>query len=180
MSYSILEQLLAYAKSHLTCRAMATRFLLACDFPIQDPSAKLLFLNTDWSPDYQRNLLLTGLKRVLGRRCVAPWEDNYLYDSTPLHESYRLYGKGFSYTRVLPASLATTAEESKDYADRLSEFELVVYGSCHRGLPSLDAVKASGRKVALVCGEDFHKCEFGTCQKHQGFLVFIRELGSAL
>ena len=45
---------------------------------------------------------------------------------------------------------------------RNKEFDLIIYGSIHRGLPFVDIVRQSyePEKVVYICGEDCHRCEY--------------------
>lgn len=158
----LLQRLMDYAREHLTCRAMAKRVL--DHFP---GVKKVAFVSGDPTPDYQRCTLLTGFKRLLGRDCIAVVDVPHLYDDFPEGEVRVLYGRGFSYSRILPASVKTLAE------DELGNVDLVIYGSYHRKLP--DAFTTECENRVYICGEDIHKCNMLDLGKY----VFVRELGDA-
>ena len=73
-----------------------------------------------------------------------------------------LYGNGFSYAHRMDAGLVVdrTRLEARLAA---KEFDVVVYGSVHRGMPYLETVLATyaPSAVVFVDGEDFH----GWCGK---------------
>ena len=164
-----LPTLLAYTRTHLTCRAMAQYVFdtVGCPHP-----RRVLFLGSRSDPDYLRCLTLIGMKQILGDRCVESVHVPHIYDDYPTPET--LYGKGFSYTRILPVSAKpppVTMDEVRSHA-----FDLVVYGSVHRGLPYLDEVQRAYRpsEIVFLCGEDIcHTCSSGPINQ---FHVFVREL----
>lgn len=198
--YELRDQLVDYARAHLTCRALACRVMESCGVPALQ-SARVLFLNHHHLADYQREFLLTGLKRVLGRNCIACNDDALLYTSFPQELASSIYGRGFNYTRVLPAELMTPQDEAQRAIAALEQcpvqqdappaFDLIVYGSWHRSQPHLDQVKAYAARyrvpVAVICGEDIHQCHLvleedrhagGNASVPNGF-YFVRELGTS-
>lgn len=190
--FELRDQLVDYARAHLTCRALACRVLETCGVPAL-PSTRVLFLNHHHLADYQREFLLTGLKRVLGRNCVACNDDALLYDTFPPEHASICYGRGFNYTRVLPGELMTPQHEAQRAIAALHQcqpsesapFDLIVYGSWHRSQPYIDQVKAYaarfGVPVAVVCGEDIHQCHLVLSDDDlvQNGHYFVRELGTA-
>jgi hypothetical protein len=90
-----------------------------------------------------------------------------------------LYGKGFTYSCVLPVSAKPLPIHIDDV--RNGTVDLVVYGSLHRGMPYWEEVTSAypPERIVLLCGEDCedvsHNC-FGKDLANKGFHVFIREL----
>lgn len=166
----LVEQLLQYTRVHLTTKAMAGYVLQKTN-----PRAKrVLFLSKQQHPDYLRCLLLHGFRELLGRNLVDVPKIDHLYDTYPAAETSKLYGKGFSYSRRL-------TDDPEIDRDRIEEkiqshyFDLVIYGSIHRGIPHKDLVTRHYRPAEIVhiCGEDLHLCEF----LNEGYRhLFVREL----
>jgi hypothetical protein len=167
--YALLSQLLTYTRTHLTCQAIAKRFLLNCGITNYN-STKVLYKVASLAPDYQCALLLIGLKRLLGQRCHAQIDLPYLYKDYPENHLQYLYGNGFSYTRLLPPSLKTENDPPE------GPFDLVIYGSCHRTM--LEDTSHLANKTVYVCGEDDHICQF-LMNPEIANNLFIRELGTA-
>jgi hypothetical protein len=174
---AFLPELLAYTRTHLTCRAMAQYVFdtVGCPTP-----TRVLFLGENPRPDYLRCLTLIGMKQILGSNCMESVGIPHIYEDYPADSS--LYGKGFTYSRILPVSAKPPLIHIDDL--RNGRFDLVVYGSIHRGMPYWDEVTRAyppGR-IVLLCGEDCdapnqhnHAC-FGRGLANRGFHVFIREL----
>lgn len=176
-----IPSLLAYTRKRLTCRAMAQYVFDTAGCPTPK---RVLFLGSNPYPDYLRCLTLIGMKQILGRDCVDSISVPHIYDDYPSPQC--IYGKGFTYSRILPSSMKSLSVDMNDI--RNGVFDLVVYGSMHRGLPYWDEVnKAYPRnKIILMCGEDYDEptqrhCEWCTAPQmaDQGYTVFIRELSSS-
>ena len=56
-------------------------------------------------------------------------------------------------------------------------FDIVIYGSYHRGMPFFDFVKQIYRpnEIVMLCGEDIHVCNYDDYVK-KGYSLFVREL----
>jgi hypothetical protein len=171
-----IPRLMEYTRRHLTCRAMAQYVFDKVGCP--NPN-RVLFLGSNPHPDYLRCLTLIGMKQLLGNHCVESVFVPHIYEDYPTPE--RLYGRGFTYTRILP----TFMKPSPVHIDEIRNhsFDLVVYGSLHRGLPYWEEVNNvyKPHEIIMLCGEDcdsglqYHNCnsfEFG----NKGYNVFIREL----
>lgn len=170
---SFIPELLEYTKTHLTTKAMAQYIFNTVDCP--NPK-RVLFISSDPSPDYLRCLTLSGMKELLGKNCSESPHIPHIYDD--YGQTDKLYGKGFSYTGSVSAELKTTSthiDELRNHA-----FDLIVYGSLHRGMPYYDEVMKVYKpsEVILLCGEDIHvdKNCFGLEFAKKGHPVFIREL----
>lgn len=163
---AILLQLLAHTREYLTARAMAGYVLQTIGYK---GGGKILFLLGDSSPDYLPCTLLIGLKELIGDQAVDVPKLPYIY--TNYSENIKnLYGKGMSYTKIVEdLPLDRTNIERRI---QKKEFDFVIYGSVHRGLPYLDLVKNiySEDEVFYFCGEDSHLCEYKNLPH-----LFIRE-----
>jgi hypothetical protein len=60
---------------------------------------------------------------------------------------------------------------------RSKYYDLVIYGSYHRGMPYYDLVNSVYNKndIVLLCGEDIHQCNYKNWID-RGHHVFVREL----
>jgi hypothetical protein len=173
---SYIPDLMEYTRTHLTTRAMAQYVFdtVGCSSP-----KRVLFLSSDPSPDYLRCLTLSGMKEILGSNCNESPHIAHIYDD--YGPTDRLYGRGFSFTKSVPA----TSKSPPVHIDEIRNhsFDLVVYGSMHRGMPYYDEVMKvyKPHEVVLLCGEDLdvgrdtNSCS-GPEFSRQGHHVFIREL----
>lgn len=162
----ILRQLLDYTRTVLSSRNMAQSIL---DTMRYTGTGKILYLSKDLGPDYLRCCALIGLKELLKDRVIDVPKIDHIYESYALDE-HLLYGKGFSYTRIvedIPVDRDNIEERIRN-----KEFDLIIYGSVHRGCPFEDLVRDvyPPTQVVYLCGEDKHSCEF----KHYPNL-FLRE-----
>ena len=167
--YEILEKLLAYTRQHLTTKCLAAYILETINYK---GSGNLLYLSEDVNPDYMRCLMLTGLKELLGERVVDFPKIPHIYKSCP--DVSQLYGKGFTYSKTLE-DLPIDRENIEERIQN-REFDLIIYGSVHRGLPYLSLVKSTYTpdEVIYLCGEDSHKCLYSKTVPH----LFLREFES--
>jgi hypothetical protein len=154
--YEILHKLMEYARSCLTTKQMAQYLLKTVNY---SGNGKILYLSSDTSPDYLRCLTLIGLKELLGERIVDFPKINHIYKSYP-GDVKRLYGMGFSYTKIIEDLPVDRECLLKRIVEK--EFDLVIYGSVHRGLPYFHTVKHVYRpeEIVYLCGEDQHTCRY--------------------
>jgi hypothetical protein len=143
---------------------------------INNKPKSILYLSGNLDVDYLRCLTLHGLKTVYGTMCHDYPKIKHLY--TDFDYSYPLYGKGFTYSKLLSPDT-----HSHDYDNNIVDlirshyFDIVIYGSYHRGLPLIDLVTQfyTPDKIVFMCGEDLHsKCYDKLIAN--GHNVFIREL----
>jgi hypothetical protein len=169
-----LERLLAYTKEHLTTKVLAKYVIQA----IFKETKTVLFLSNEYEVDYQRCLLLHGLKELLGTKCEEWPSVEHLYTNFPEELVHNLYGKGFHVARTLSDSYQTplTPEEVLQ-GIQAKKWDIILYGSVHRGLPFLEEVTTTypPERVAFVCGEDQHECEYMKPLVKKGHPFFIRE-----
>lgn len=170
-----IRALLDYTRTNLTTDARAKNVLAVMD---KRDATSVLILSSDPSPDYMRDNLVHGFKTLMGARCVDSVAVPYLYDSFPPELVPSLYGRGFTYTRRLPATFHTQCNRT-NLEQRIAEreFDLIVYGSVHRGVPLHDQVMAAydPSEVAYICGEDDHDCAYAQPWNARNHL-FLREM----
>jgi hypothetical protein len=174
MNYS--NQLLEYTRSHLTTTAMAKYILETIG---KSDVTSILYLSQDPSPDYLRCLTLEGFKELFGAQCHDVPCIPHLYMQYGEENAKRIYGKGISYTCILDRT--TYRDESRDATVlediRSHRYDIVIYGSIHRGMPYWDEVNRvyDKNEIVLMCGEDLHNCKmketFG-----KDYNLFVREL----
>ncbi|MDE3045947.1 MAG: hypothetical protein KGJ02_04815 [Verrucomicrobiota bacterium] len=164
--YEILEELLDYTRERLVARKMAQKIL---DRVKYKGKGKILYLSKQTYPDYLRCCMLIGLKELLGPRVVDVPKVEHIYTNYP-ENTLKLYGKGFSYTKVVEDE--PVDRENIKQRIKKKEFDLIIYGSVHRGLLFHSLVRKvyPKEKIVYLCGEDEHKCKF----KHYHNL-FLRE-----
>jgi hypothetical protein len=174
----IIRDLLDYTREHLTTEARAKYILNTLGKRVEDVKS-VLYLGESVHGDYLRCTVLHGFKKLFKERCVDFIRVPHIYDSYPPEIRHEVHGFGFSYAFRIPA-------ESDIHCDRTNlverivkhEFDVVIYGSVHRGLPLLNYVLEHYKEdeVAFLCGEDFHQCDMlrnGLANKYH---LFIREL----
>lgn len=166
-----IPDLLEYTRTHLTCRAMAQYVLntVGCPRP-----SRILYLGGDPRTDYLRCLTLIGMKQILGENCVEHVRVPAIYDD--FQYPHRMYGRGFTYSRVLPMTAKSNPISMIDIVSR--KFDLVIYGSVHRGMPFWDIVNRvyPPEKIVVFCGEDTCKHCSAEYFGNRGYHAFIREL----
>ena len=168
--FEILNKLLEHTRNHLTSRNMAT-YLLEC--AKYSGNGKVLYLSQEQGADYLRCTMLIGLKEVLGDKVVDFPKIKHIYKSYEPEEIYKLYGNGFSYARAVED--VPIDRNSLEERIRNKSFELIIYGSVHRGLPFHELVQQfySADQIFYMCGEDLHNCEYYNFQN-----LFLREFPS--
>lgn len=165
--YEILATLLEHTRKHLTGKAMAQYILDAIHYR---GSGKILYLSQDTYPDYLRCLTLAGLKDLLGDRVIDVPKIDHLY-KTYSNDIRLLYGRGITYTKLIHDDFV----DREDIEGRIKrkEFDLIIYGSVHRGMPFYDLVYKTyePERIVYLCGEDMHQCAY------KGWLqnFFLRE-----
>jgi len=143
----------------------------------RDVRRVLVLSGSIWS-DYLRCTVLTGLKELLGSECHDYPRVPHLYTDFPKERLTELWGKGMSYSRILDPALHRDAYDATVADDiRHRRYDLIVYGSYHRGMPYWNEVNAAyaPSEVVLLCGEDAHPCDYRQ-YTDRGYHVFVREL----
>ena len=84
-----------------------------------------------------------------------------------------LYGKGFSYTKIIDDLPIDRDLIPQRIANK--EFDIIIYGSIHRGAPFHDIVLQNypKEKIVYFCGEDLHVCGHANLTN-----FFLREFDS--
>jgi len=174
--YNILKrELLEYTKEHLTTEKMGEYVLKKTNY---EKVEKILYLSGDIKPDYLRCLTLHGLKEKMGKECHDYPKIPHIYKTDSIDYT-NLYGKGMSYTKLLEESMHDDNLDNSVYDDiKNKKYEIVIYGSYHRGMPYYDLVNEiyKPNEIILLCGEDIHWwCD---CKHYveKGHHVFVREL----
>jgi len=153
--YEVLQELLDYTKKYLTTRSIAQYMLDAMGY---SGKGKILFLSAnmeDTYPDYLKMCVLIGLKEIAGDKIIDFPKLDYLYTSyTP--DIKPLYGKGFTYTKILPDLPVHRGNIEKRIKQK--EFELIIHTHTHKGCMFLETIKHSypPEKVAYLDGDDEH------------------------
>jgi len=162
----LLEKILDHTRRHRPTRHIAQYILHTIGY---SGTGSVLYLSSEVSPDYMRECMLIGLREELGERLVDHPKIDYLYTSYAV-DVKKLYGKGFSYTKVLE-DIPINREEIEDRI-RNHEFDLIVYGSVHRGVPFHDLVQQiyDSNEIVYICGEDGHRCIYSAWNQ-----LFLRE-----
>ncbi|MBA3602128.1 MAG: hypothetical protein H0W50_00415 [Parachlamydiaceae bacterium] len=165
--FEILKELIEHTKRYLTTKKMAQYVLKTVNYK---GSGKILFISGCTWPDYMRCLLLTGLKELFNNNVVDTPKIPHIYNSYPQNAIIGLYGKGMSYTRNVEDLPVDRNNIEKRIRNK--EFDLIVYGSAHRGLDYLDLVQQiyDPSEIVYICGEDIHGCQFKNFHN-----LFLRE-----
>jgi len=167
--YQLLNKLLAHTRKYLTTKSMANYLLKTSNFK---GSGTILFLTYTAAPDYLSDSVLAGLKELLQERVIDVPKIDYLY-RTYTGNILDLYGKGMTYTKIIDDSPINRDNIEQRILNK--EFDLIIYGSVHRGLLYHDLVTKTypQDKIIYICGEDCHDCSY----KHLPNL-FLREVNS--
>ena len=166
----LLIDMMAYFKEHLTTTVVSRSILQKTGFNLVK---KVLFLSGCILPDYLSCLTLHGLKQGLGSDCHDYPKVPYLYKD---YTGVSLYGNGFTYSKLLVPSLRNDTYDLSIIEDiQQHQYDIVMYGSYHRGMPFYDIVckHYSMDRIILLCGEDLHYCDSSFIKGHP---VFVREL----
>jgi hypothetical protein len=169
-----IESLLDFTRRHLTTCKMAKYIL---DKSNHANVSSILYLSGDTGPDYLRCVTLHGFKSLFGSNCHDFPKIPHIYKNAHIDYS-RLYGKGITYTNLLGQDLHDNEfDQNIETSIREKKYDIVIYGSYHRGMPFYDLVRAIYKpdEILLLCGEDEHYCNYRDWI-HQNHCVFVREL----
>ena len=183
--YSIACRTLEYTRRYLSTKAIARYVLEAMGKP---HARRVLLLSAKMRSDYMRDMLVHGMRELLGAGAMDVPAFDFLYEY-PVgilpkeHKKEELYGQGFSYANRLPRIDVDRENLTARIAAR--EFDAIVYGStAEGGLPFMEEVLAhyDPSSIAVINGEDWHgwtKIEDPNYAQHKllGKAVhFVREL----
>mmetsp|Transcript_17263 Transcript_17263/g.39784 ORF Transcript_17263/g.39784 Transcript_17263/m.39784 type:complete len:650 (+) Transcript_17263:88-2037(+) len=188
---SLAYRLLDFTKRHLTTAAIA-RYVLDTVRRHGGPErpSSVLVLSANGGEDYVRDMLVHGI-RSLGLRVVDTLRPRHIYESNVTRrEELGLYGNGFTYSGWLPLEDSGSPPEvghevgpeaeavSLLEAIRTRAFDLVVFGSVHRGLPFLRTVTTAYKKeeIIFIDGEDEHGWGASTADLMAKGHFFMREI----
>jgi len=91
---------------------------------------RILYITRGDHVDYQNDCLLIGLKELFGSDVVDVNKQHHNYDSFPADYANRMYGRGFSLTRVLPDLPVDRTDILNKIRNRY--FDFIIYGSIWR------------------------------------------------
>ena len=132
----------------------------------------ILYLSGSTSPDYLRCITLHGFKQLLHNCCHDYPRVSHIYRDDPINNQ--------TYTNLLERSYHDKNKNNVIEDIINNKYDLVIYGSLHRGMPYFDLVKEyySKNKIILLCGEDLHGCDTNihNMYANNGYKVFVREL----
>jgi hypothetical protein len=173
---SLLSKMLDYIKKNLTTKKIAKYILKKAN---KKKSEKILYLSGDISPDYLRCLTLHGFKEIFGDKCHDYPKINHIYKDENIDYS-KLYGKGITYTNLLPQTLHNNNLDSKiEECIKSKYFDLIIYGSYGRGMPYYELINNiyKPNEIILLYGEDVsHDIKFFENIIKKGHYIFVREL----
>lgn len=162
-----IEELLAYTRTHLTTTRAAQNILDS----IGKPQAKrVLFLSGSLTADYLRCLTLSGFKNLLGAECHDYPKVPHLYDDYD-GDFVRHWGGGMTYQKTIKKENRNDDYDKsvvRDIIDR--KYDIIVYGSYHRGTPLIDIVSSfyKDEEIVFLCGED---CDVDKNREHHACLL---------
>ncbi len=107
-----------------------------------------------FSSDYLQDSIYLGLKDLYGKNVECIHNCSYLFKNTVI-SPHLLWGRGFTYTKILDDSLNIIAD---NVLDRINEnyYDLIIYSFISRNDSMFSEVMkiTNGKKVVLVNGED--------------------------
>lgn len=173
------EALGDFLEANLSSQAMA--YYLMSSMKIE-PHHRVLFVDEALTTkaDYQSVFTLIGLKQVLGDQVRSLFNIPYIYEDFELG-SMRLYGRGFGYSRVLPAHLSDSGSDGSNLPlEELHErFDFMVVGSIQRNLNLARKLLKffDPHRTAWVHGEDRGPGRGEISEfRNLGVELFVREL----
>ena len=171
---TLISKMIDYTNKNLTTIKLAKYILEKTNF---NNVSNILYLSGDTRPDYLRCLTLHGFKELIGEKCHDYPKIPHIYKSNYIN--YReLYGKGITYTNLLESNLHDDKLDDTIENDiKNKKFDIVIYGSYHRGMPFYDLVNKiyNPNEIILLCGEDIHCCNYNELLS-RGYNIFVREL----
>jgi hypothetical protein len=195
--YNDLDSLLCYTRENLTTEA-AARYILRKSGHAD--AKRILYLsNADKSGNYMVEMLAHGFSRIT-KGAADMWPDfEERYDNYPIEPTKKLYGKGFNYTRFLPASWRR-APSAELIQKRIKEkyYDVIVHCTSEQSDLQYPFLTGEGNAkeyydlsdIVLICGND---CDNYWSAEKQWYIrdshdcpikcladrapIFIRELG---
>jgi len=178
---SHIEELLYYTRTHLTTTRAAQNILNSIG---ASQAKRVLFLSGNLDADYLRCLTLSGFKNLLGAECHDYPRVAHLYDDYT-GDFVRHWGGGMTYQKTIRTAYRNDEYDNTVVSDIMNhKYDIVVYGSYHRGLPFIDIVSSfyKDNEIVLLCGEDcdidknrtYHNCPLKKYSETD-INIFIRE-----
>jgi hypothetical protein len=178
---NLISNLLNYTRDYLSTDKIAKYILEKTN---HSGVKNVLYLSQNIFPDYLRCVTLHGFKEILGENCHDYPKVPHLYKKDEIDYYLNYYGRGFTYTNLLDETSHNYENDSSIERDIQSKkYDIVIYGSLHRGIPYYDLVSQyyKPNEIIILCGED---CDNGgerhTCVYNdfigRGNNVFVREL----
>lgn len=167
--YELLAKLIEHTKQNLTTKNMAKYLLKKINYT---GNGNILFLTYTAEPDYLPDSILAGLKELLQERVIDVPKIDYLYKSYTKNIK-ALYGRGMTYSKIIEDIAVNRNNIEQRIANK--EFDIIIYGSVHRGLLYHDLVVKNypQEKIIYICGEDCHHCPYTHLPN-----FFLREVDS--
>eukprot|EP00741_Cyanophora_paradoxa_P022703 tig00021494_g21925.t1 len=163
--------LLRYTRERLTTRELA-RYVLRVSGNEAARSA-LLILGWFWRPNYSRELLLHGFRKLMGPKAVDDVEHWYMYarnDGAPGPAGLgreHIHGYGFTFGYLLREGPGEVDRGNLSARIRAREFDVVVYANAHRAGESREAAEPRfwgdvsaaypPSRILFVDGDDEHE-----------------------
>jgi len=177
-----IDNLLFHTRLYLSSTAVADSILERSG---HSHIKSILFLSGSTYQDYLRCLVLGAFKKRFGTQCHDYPIIPHIYDDFTGHDGMGAC-KGFTFTNVVPRSTHDDSLDNSINEDVVyKRYDLVIYGSLHRGLPMHDLVTTyySPHEIIYLCGEDI--CRHNACEStvikeriHPQSNIFVRELYS--
>lgn len=177
--FELLNKILEYTRTYLTTTYMARYILNIINYNYDNQ--KILYI-TNGKQDYMCDLLFHGLKSTLKENIIDHFKIRFLYKSFPIDDLLKLYGRGFTYGRLLEDK----NEERNDINEKLKThyYDYIIFGSINKKVILYDLIKQYYKpsELIFICGDDDrHKGR--TCQETHNIdfdseksYHFIREL----
>ena len=174
------EAFRAYTQRFLTSQAMASYVLNVAGL---QAAQSVLFVDAavPESADYLSLLTLIGFKQLLGARCFALPEVDYVYaDSAQATSS--LYGRGFGFSRVLDPGCRSFEHSIDGGVERVVDSlapDVIVIGSIARNMDIARRLSAlfPMDKTIWIHGEDYPPSDAETrILRESGAHVFVRSI----
>ena len=174
------EAFRAYTQRFLTSQAMASYVLNVAGL---QAAQSVLFVDAavPESADYLSLLTLIGFKQLLGARCFALPEVDYVYADSAQATS-GLYGRGFGFSRVLDPGCRSFEHSIDGGIERVvdsHEPDVIVIGSIARNMDIARRLSAlfPMDKTIWIHGEDYPPSDAETTTlRESGAHVFVRSI----
>lgn len=174
----IIKELLDHTRECLTTEARVKYILSTLGKRVENVKS-VLYLGDQPGADYLRCTILHGFKKLFKEKCVDVVRVPHIYDNFPIEKREQVSGFGFSFAFRIPAEYDINCDRN-NIEERIKnhEFDVIIYGSVHRGLPYLNTVLQhyNDTEIAFLCGEDIHSCPYINNLIGRNYHLFIREL----